>query len=379
MKTFIPFFQVFLAYCLLPLSILGQTVSNDTCIKARVLQIDQPILNEQNHYAGLEETALPETEPVTCIKTFENDLWYQFETLEGYGHYEVKVRPTSCNTPAGLQAILIRSDDCMAENYIYIDCRNPYAEVPFSLHVSDSIPGHRYLVQVDGYDGTRCSFDIELRALADDPREPEAIGTIQMDYGDAPPHFEPESFTLGFSNNEAEISWTANSREETEFFLVQRTRKYGSRVYGRVIGKVPARNSVGADEPVDYTFVDNAIFSKGQTSCYRIVRVHPSGERAYGPIECVEVRLNEDLYVTPVYLTDQPDVYIIKYSNKRKQDLRFALFDASDTLLKELTKKKEPKADGSFTINMTDYPAGQYLMTVEGKEERFSRRFTHEK
>lgn len=359
-------------------TLLAQSFPHDTCSKARILSIDAPILNEQNHYAGLETLALPETEPVTCIKTFENDLWYQFETQPGYGHYEVIVRPVSCNTPAGLQGMLIRSDDCMAEHYIYVDCRNPYAEVPFSLHVTDSVAGHRYLVQIDGYDGTKCRFGIELKAYPKDPRGVEALGKIEMDYGSAPPHFEPESFDLGFVNNEAVINWSASSRDETAFFLIQRTRKYGSKVYGRVIGQVPARNSVGADDVIEYQFLDNGFFKEGQEACYRVVRVSPDGDREYGPVECVSVKLNEDLYVTPVYPTDQPDVYVINYSNKRKQNLRFALFDGENKLLKELTKPKEPKGDASFTINMADYPPGQYLMTVSGKAEQYRRLFTHD-
>ena len=69
---------------------------------------------------------------------------------------------------------------------------------------------------------------------------------------------------------------------------------------------------------------------------------------------------------------------MIKFRNFRRQDLVFSVLDANETYLKGLTRPKEPKGDGTITIDMSEYAPGTYFLRVEGKEGLFLRKFVVE-
>ncbi len=358
----------------------SQTPLHDACTQALTIQVGAFLPQEDNRTATTTPSETPEAEPVTCIKTFENDLWYQFTTEAEYTHYEVVIDPIFCNTPAGLQAMVIRAEDCDATTYEYKACVNPYAEASISMVFREEEAGVNYLIYVDGYDGTVCSFRLRLNGHQGDPREPREIGQEQQDYSGPPPTLDLEDFQARVINNEVQLNWTAATEDATRFFLVQRVYRQGQpNTYGKNLATIEAVNTVGADLTASYEYIDQRAFLDEETYCYRIVSVDAEGNKAYADITCVEIALNEDFFISPVYPSDQPDLYVIKFRNFRKQDLKFSVLDEEQQYLKGLTRTKEPKGDGTITINMADYPAGIYFLAVEGKSESFLRKFMVEK
>ena len=189
-----------------PLFSFSQIIPNDLCDRAIPLEFDQLISGQDNSRATTTDLEIPEAQPVSCIKTFENDLWYSFTTVPTLYYYEVEIRPHSCNTPAGLQAMIIRADECSAETFEYKACNNPYAERTLRMYMQETQHSLKHYIYVDGYDGTKCVFDIILRAYENDPRTVDELKKVENDYGKAPPIFEPPVFDVSFANNEATIS-----------------------------------------------------------------------------------------------------------------------------------------------------------------------------
>ena len=70
-----------------------------------------------------------------------------------------------------------------------------------------------------------------------------------------------------------------------------------------------------------YTFIDDRDFYSGSKYCYRIVKVNSEGKKAYAEPQCVEARVIEDFFVSPVYKDTGEGMYKIMLRNKKKQDL----------------------------------------------------------
>ncbi|MEL6591130.1 MAG: hypothetical protein AAFQ68_13660, partial [Bacteroidota bacterium] len=182
------------------LGLSAQDWPHDQCEAAKIIQPGDFLTAENNQSATTTPSETPEKSPITCIKTFENDLWYRFETQEGYTHYEVIIDPIFCNTPAGLQAMVIKADECDFTTYEYKACVNPYAEEALQMVWREEEAGVNYLIYVDGYDGTQCSFKLRLMGYERDPRDPETISQQQNDYDGPPPNLELPESDVFFTN-----------------------------------------------------------------------------------------------------------------------------------------------------------------------------------
>ncbi|WNJ17171.1 hypothetical protein [Pontibacter sp. G13] len=359
----------------------SQGLDHDVCAHAMEIFPNEPIPLQSNVQATRSEEEVPDGIPITCIKSFENDLWYFFTVKSGMSYYKIRVNPIGCNTPAGMQALIIKSDHCDPESFEYIGCQNPQDESLLELFVEDSTVGTRYMIYVDGYDGTECEFILSLEAFSANPQTLEDIARQQYDYAEIEPAFHPEDIGVQFVNNESLITWTADSRSETHLFIIQQviTQRSGLNI-AKKLNVVDPKNTVGASDELRYQYLDNRVVFPEQESerCYRVVRVLPSGEKLYSETFCVPIDLIETFFISPVFASETPQVYQINYQNRKKQDLVYVLYDEQEQELKRLVRKKEPKRDGVITIDMSPYAPGFYTLRVEGADGTYVRKFFRE-
>jgi hypothetical protein len=377
--------RILIVLCLLLSGLLAysqqreQGPENDFCNQATLLQVGDQLWGLSNAQATTSLGETPEAQPVTCIKTFENDMWFRFVGDTSYQYYEVLITPRSCATPAGLQALLIEADDCSESEFIYRACVNPYAIRSLKLFLREPRQGQNYFINVDGYDGNICSYDLELIGHRDNPILPQDFLNLTIDYDTGPPWFSPQSTDIRFQNNEALLEWSVDAQEAVAMFLVESVWKWHDKEYGRVVGVVQPQNTVGSGLAT-YRFRDRLTrFEEGQTYCYRIVKVNPQGEREFGESLCVEARLIEGFSVSEVLRRDQTDTYVVLFTNKKRQDLSFRVFDSDQKFLKGLTLKRVKKGSNQVTVDMGPFPAGLYFLEVEGGGEVFRREFGVEK
>ncbi|MEM7374451.1 MAG: hypothetical protein AAF587_38010 [Bacteroidota bacterium] len=373
MKLFVKLFFLFS-----PSLLIAQTFLHDHCEHALELVPGQAIPVQNNERASITALETPLPHPQSCIRTFENDLWYAFTSDSSNRVYQVQIDPISCETPAGLQAIILRADDCTASSYQYVACQNPIATESLTLWVEDSSVGNRYLIYVDGYDGNRCTFTLSLTAHPTDPRTSEDFSRQQVDYSIPASTFEPEEMSVSSLNNEMVISWTTESQNDLSYFLVQTVYKRGAGEYGSLLGKLTPTQAVGSDQSIQYQFRDTRPLENGVEYCYRIVKLFESGERAYSPSQCSPVKRNEDFFISPVLTGRESKKYYIQFTNRKKQNLLFQVLDMQQKELKSMMRAKEPKGDGIINIDMTDFQTGRYYLKVIGKSEFYLRMFVVE-
>lgn len=366
------FFLLFLFYTA---ACFAQVPDNDACENARIIDIGEEIFQIDNQLATVSPEDVPEGEPLTCIKSFENDLWFVFFTESGYHHYQIVINPLFCNTPAGIQALLIRTDDCESGNYRYVACANPYAEQAITLFLDDSIAGNRYLIYVDGYDGTQCTFNLSLSGTDDNPQTIDDYRKSDLDYGVSPPLYEPAEARVEFLNNEAEITWAAGSEEDVQLFLVEKIIPSPSYTVGKVIGSVEPATIVGTHQYSTYQFIHHGAFEEDEIYCYRIVKIDSRGRKSYSDQFCNKMAAVEGFYVSPVFPSKEKGVYVITLRNERKQELIFTVLSDSGEILKQMSQKQTAGKDGEIEIDMNGFPAGNYSLRIEGKNGFYLRRF----
>jgi len=333
---------------------------------------------QHNKQATISPEETPKGQPETCIKTFENDVWYQFVGDTAYQWYEVVVEPFECSTPAGLQALIIEAPSCDKETFVYRACANPYKDEPLRLFLRKVHHGAKYYVHVDGYDGTQCDFSISLSGI----EEPFVdFSHLQNDYTPSPvgdAGADTPLLRLETENNEMTLLWEDDTQSNVQGFLVERWyEEFGKQAYGGIIGRVAPQQSVGTGTAT-YSFIDAFTpLAEGIKYCYRLVRVGEEGRAVYGQPVChIVAHTIVSFSVSPV--NEDPEhagFYVVQYDNRSKQDLTFRILDAEKKELKVLVRAKEPRHASTLTINMAPYPAGVYYLRAEAKEGYFLRQF----
>ena len=355
----------------------AQTPPHDLCAQALEIQPGMVLNQENNARATTTHTETPDASPASCIETFENDLWYKFTAQEGHLLYEVIMEPLACNTPAGMQAMIIESPDCEAENFIYRSCANPRQETKLKLFLEEPIAGKTYLIYADGFDGTECVFTLELIAHKTAQPDPEDTRFFQNDYRIVPePDFFPNNYEISFLNNEMTIQWSAESEMDVEWFLVERMANMGTNSpFGQVVGRIKPVHAVGSEEARIYTFTDSKAFADGVKYCYRIVKVRADGKKSYAENLCVEARIIESFHIGEVLPAPGKGVYQIVLKSRKRQTLTFTVFDENMKELKKMSKRYSSKDEGYFTVDMNAYSPGTYFLRVENNEAFFLRKF----
>lgn len=350
----------------------------ENCAEAQLLIPNEPIVNS-NAQSSVNLKEVPAGFPQTCIETYENDQWYYFKTIAGNHSYKIQINTLACNSPAGLQALIIESESCDPDSYEYLDCSNKHKTGTYELFLSDSIADKRILVYVDGYDGAQCKYEIELtvEAAGRESLGWEYFRDQSIDYDQGEVSFEPEELQIEFSNNEVNISWRDDASSAGNYMQIQQLVPYpgGEVAWVRESYQIDP-NVVG--QAGTYTFWDTQKFENKDEVCYRLCKIDPQGNKFYSEKLCVIVDNIEDFYVNTPAHSPVPGKYAIHYTNNKKQDLYFTLLNAKKEQIKKLVRKREPVHQNLLSLDMTPYPPGVYYLEVRGKKGTFLREFLHE-
>ena len=363
-----------------PHTTFAQLVGNDHCAKAKPIEPGQYLANLSNATAtrGFPFES-PDTVPITCIPTLENDLWFKFTTREDMQFYEITIASHACSTPAGLQALLIRSDDCNNKHYIYKGCASKQTMDTIKLFLDEPTPGLNYYIYVDGYDGTVCEFDLWLKGI--EKIGPEDYRYLRNDYMlDEPPYGFPDGFETAFENNQATIRWTASPEEDIAYFVVERWPDLGEiddrSPYMQVVGMIDPRNRVGSGE-MNYEFRDYfTVFQPDMTYTYRLVSVDSEGGRSVSNEFEIKSEMIKDFFVDDVKPAGEKGIFQVYYINrKKKQDFELYVHDEKGEAVKQFKMAKQTALDGLVTIDMSEHPAGRYTFKMGNDKGYFVREF----
>lgn len=374
-------YPTFILFMLLaPLLGQAQQLSNDHCSGATPILPGQYFAGISNGSATVSTPAeCPDSLPTSCVKTFENDMWYSFSTESEYDFYEVIIVAKSCNTPAGLQAMIIETDDCNHENYRYRACSNKQTLDTIKLFLKNPGPDINHLIYIDGYDGTVCEYDLWLKGRT--KVTPTDYRYIRFDYDLSEiPYGFPPNLETQFENNVASMTWTGTPQDDVAYYVVERAPAMGAKEgseYMQVVGIIDPKNLVGSGE-ITYEFTD--FITKYQPDIqyvYRIVSVEADGKRSCTNDILIQSELIETFFVGEVQKTEEKNVFrIIYFNRKKKQNYHLIVENEAGDIVKDAWLKKVSDLEGDVIIHMEEEPPGRYVFKMGKKKQFFKRPFT---
>lgn len=361
----------FLLFCLTGFSLtFGQNpdLPHDECFHAKELPENQ-WLEQDNYQATLSsENTRPPKYPGTCIQTFENDLWYKFETQAGR-EYQITIVHHTCSTPAGLQALLIKGEICDQKQFQIMNCSNRKIADTIKIFFTSPPEKTAWLLYVDGYDGTTCSFDLELRQAPGVQYRPENLAYNRF-YTDTLCEVLPLNLSVKFENNQAVLSWTDAQADQSQAYIIEKINAYTIERMGAI---TPQALAAGYQE--NYTFQDqSSLYNDGNPYSYRISRIDQNGNRTCSERISGQAKITREFFVTEPVSTSTRGIYKVSYFNKKKQDYTIAILDIDYRVLKAIKIKKLELGESVSQLDLREYPAGIYYFRMSTEKDTFIRK-----
>lgn len=350
---------------------------HDECSGAQYLPLNE-WLHEDNTEATLSDAqSRPAPYPQTCIPTYENDVWYFFES-EMPEEYEIVIVHRICNTPSGLQAILMQSVDCNPQNYKIVACSSRKIADTIKIIFNTSAIPARYYLYVDGYGGTTCTYDVILRK-----QEGASLNPSNLKYNKFYQEFTPctEALHMGakiiFENNQPKITWKDINPEETGYFAIERIlSNSGIRHYEQIGLIKPEQTALGYQDA--YSVSDyKTIYKNDDDYAYRIVRYQQDGSKTCTGEIAGKAKVQNEFIVTEVEPTRQKGIYQVRYMIRKKQ--KYTMSILNDQLYELKGKPLMNTNVGEYTSNLdlSEYGPGVYYFRLASPTDYIIRKIEH--
>lgn len=141
----------------------GQTV-NDNISKRSRLILDDDYASSSTKEATVEWNCINKSLTSKCL-SYHNDQWFTF-SVEQPGKYYLNISSQSCRDNNGVQAIVIEGNPCEIRTYKILYCIPRIRQQDVYIELDSLRENLSYLVNIDGFLGDYCSFDIQLSSKA---------------------------------------------------------------------------------------------------------------------------------------------------------------------------------------------------------------------
>lgn len=95
-----------------------------------------------------------------CL-VYHNDQWYTFSVAEPSRYY-LNISSQQCRDNRGIQMILIEGNPCETTSYRVLACIPQIRDSEVFVSLGEIKAGTTYLVEIDGFLGDQCDFDIQV-------------------------------------------------------------------------------------------------------------------------------------------------------------------------------------------------------------------------
>jgi len=139
-------------------------VANDNIEERLQLNINKPI-HSSTAGANVQWKCINKALTSKCL-VYHNDQWFSF-TVAKDGDYYINIDAQQCRDSKGVQMIIIEGNPCEVSTYKILECINQIRTEDVFVEVPALKTGIQYLVNVDGFLGDFCEFNI---GLSDKPK-----------------------------------------------------------------------------------------------------------------------------------------------------------------------------------------------------------------
>jgi hypothetical protein len=135
-------------------------VRNDSISLRSVLELDSPGIVSSTHQATVEWACINKKLTEKCL-IYHNDQWFTFTPKEA-GKLFLNISQQECRKKFGVQILVLEGNPCQTESYRLRHCES-FTHQSDTHVVLDSLrAGQTYLVNIDGFLGDLCDFEIQL-------------------------------------------------------------------------------------------------------------------------------------------------------------------------------------------------------------------------
>lgn len=138
---------------------LGQ-VSNNAIQNRIRLSLDDPWFSSSTRNANVEWDCINKVLTSTCL-VYHNDQWFTL-IPPATGTYYINIANQRCANQQGVQIVVLEGDPCKVESYQLKMCISYTDQSDMFVQIDSLIGGKEYLLNIDGYLGDQCEFEIQF-------------------------------------------------------------------------------------------------------------------------------------------------------------------------------------------------------------------------
>lgn len=242
-----------------PTTLIGQVV-NDNIVNRSLLLLDSAATSSSTDMATVEWRCIDKKLTEKCV-IYHNDQWFTFK-VDVSGTYYLNISSQKCRDAKGIQAIVIEGNPCEAATYKILKCIPQIVQQDVFIELVEVKAGVRYLINIDGFLGDFCNFNIQLSS------HPEGLNQHAIS-------LDTLHLQSSIDINVVTLRWTLPQTYTDSIDLFQIYRRVKKAVPYELDGIVPAEfNTLGVAQTY-YEFVDT-LSSEG-TYSYQITGLMKNG------------------------------------------------------------------------------------------------------
>jgi hypothetical protein len=134
-------------------------VANNNIEQRLQLDLNKPV-NSSTAGASVQWKCINKALTNKCL-VYHNDQWFSFN-IEKTGDYFINISSQSCRDSKGVQLIIIEGNPCEVSTYKILDCIPQIRTEDVFVQLTSLKARTQYLVNIDGFLGDFCQFNIEL-------------------------------------------------------------------------------------------------------------------------------------------------------------------------------------------------------------------------
>jgi hypothetical protein len=238
---------------LLPTMMAAQVV-NDNIVNRSTLILDSDAIYSSTDKATVEWQCINKALTNKCL-IYHNDQWFTFE-VDVSGTYYLNISSQKCRDGKGIQAIIIEGNPCETATYRILHCIPQISQYDVFIEISEVKPKVRYLVNIDGFLGDFCNFNIQLSS------HPSGINRLAAT-------LDTLDLKTNINNNAVTLHWRLPETYNRNIDAFEIHRRAKGVLRYETIGVVPAGyNALGIAQSI-YEFSDT--LTSENTYTYRII------------------------------------------------------------------------------------------------------------
>ena len=322
---------------LLGFSSLTAQVSNNNIQNRAELILNATYLHSNTNHSSVEWNCINKALTNKCL-VYHNDQWFHF-TPNRNGNYFLNISAQHCRDLRGIQVIVIEGNPCEVNTYKILQCISKIHYDDVFIELDTLKAGTQYLVNIDGFLGDFCEFDIQFSEA------PKGFSQVNI-------NLDTLGMKVALKDSVATIRWSVHESIAEEITSLRVYRFSQNDKKSVLVKELSLRSNALGDYEKEYLVTDS--LSKYDSYTYRV----------FGIQKNTEYPLLLDEQKVSFYRYKKPNEEILTWvyiplelkNGDRYQVLVFNRVDYAT--LRKYTGEFDASKDTTFEINLKEFVDG---------------------